>query len=98
MGAVETKTKLIDIVELQQLRRTMTLVQLASYYNVTTSALWKWSQRHNVIMKRMTDDELAESIMTMTPKQIAIEYNVNLFSVYKRLKRMNINPKQKGQR
>lgn len=98
MGAVETKTKLIDIVEFQQMRRTMSMIQCAKFYGVTVSALYKWGNRHNVILKRITDDEIAEGIMVMTPKELAAEYNVSLYLIYGHLKKMGISTKQKGQR
>jgi len=96
--AVETKTKNIKSIEVQEMCRTMTQSQIAAHYGITPSALWKWAHRHNVIITKVTDWEIAEGIWNKTPKQLASEYNVCLNTIYNRLKRMGICTKQDGQK
>ena len=76
----------------------MTQTQIAEYLGITFSTLWKWGKRHNVIMARITDWEIAEEIWSKTPKQIAAEYNVSVDTVYRKLSKMGISTKQDGQR
>lgn len=95
---VESKTKKLSPYLYQKMRTTMTQTQIAELYGITLSALWKWGKRHNVIMKRVADYEIAEAITTKTPKCIAAEYNISLGSVYYRLSKMGICTKHIGQR
>ena len=98
IGRTETKTRYISPYEVQQMRRTMSYKKIAEHYNMTASALWKWAHRHNIILSKVTDWEIAEEIWSKTPKQIAAEYNVSLDTVYKKLSKMGICTKQDGQR
>ena len=98
MGRIETKTKGISPYEVQLMRRTMNYKKIAEHYNMTASALCKWAQRHNIILSKVTDWEIAEEIGSKTPKQIAIEYGVHIATVYKKLARMGICTKQEGQK
>lgn len=95
---VEYKTNTINPYELQNQRKTKTVKELAIYYGVTTSTLERWAKRHNVILARVTDFEIAEEIWSKTPKQIAAEYKVSINTVYKKLSRMGICTKQDGQK
>lgn len=97
MGRIETKTKSISPYDVQLMRRTMNTKAIAEHYNITPSALWKWAKRHNVILDRVTDWELAEGIWDKTPKELAYEYNVPIKFVYSRLRRMGICTRQDGQ-
>ena len=94
----EYKTNLLTPYDYQEMRRTMTQTQIAERYGITLSALWKWGIRHNVILSRITDWEIAEEIWSKTPKQIAADYNVSVQTVYKKLSTMGICTKQDGQR
>ena len=96
--AVESKTKTLTAFEYQKMRATMTQTQIAELYGITLSALWKWGIRHNVILARVTDYEIAEAISTKTPKRIAAEYNISVKSVYYRLSKMGICTKHIGQK
>lgn len=98
MGRTETKTKDLTAFEYQRMIRTMTQKQIAELYGITPSALWRWGKRHNVILTRITDWEIAEEIWEKTPKQLAYEYNMSLSAIYRRLKIMGICTKQPGQR
>lgn len=95
---VESKTKNLTPFEYQKMRTTMTQAQIAELYGITLSALWRWGKRHNVILSRVTDWEIAEEIYTKTPKCIAAEYNISVKSVYYRLAKMGICTKQTGQK
>lgn len=95
---VEYKTNTINPYELQNQRRTKTVKELAFFYGVTPSTLERWAKRHNVILARVTDWEIAEGIWEKTPKQLAAEYNVSIDTIYKKLSRMGICTKQDGQR
>lgn len=94
----EYKTNTINPYELQNQRRTKTVKELAAFYGVTSSTLERWAKRHNIILARVTDWEIAEGIWEKTPKQLAAEYNVSIDTIYKRLSRMGICTKQDGQR
>ena len=96
--AVESKTKMLTAFEYQRLRTTMTQTQIAELYGITMSSLWKWGKRHNVILSRVTDYEIAEEIYTKTPKRIAADYNVSVRTVYYRLSKMGICTKHIGQK
>lgn len=95
---VESKTKNLSPFEYQKMRTTMTQTQIADFLGITLSALWKWGKRHNVILARVADYEIAEAITTKTPKCIAAEYNISLGAVYYRLSKMGICTKHIGQR
>lgn len=94
----EFKTHNISPYEVQQLRRTMSLKEIAAIYNISTRGLQWWAQRHNVILKRVTDWEIAEGIQAKTPKELAYQYNVTTGTIYSRLKTMGISAKQNGQK
>lgn len=94
----EYKTKAINAYELQIQRKIMTVKEIAHFYGVATTTLQRWAKRHNVILARVTDFEIAEGIWDKTPKELAAEYNVSLKTVYRRLARMGICTKQDGQK
>ena len=94
----ESKTKNISPYEVQQMRRSMSCKEIAEHYKISPSALCKWAKRHNFIVERVTDLEIAEGIWSKTPKQLAAQYNVDTSTIYKRLLKMGICTKQDGQR
>ena len=94
----EYKTNTINQFDVQQMRRTMTIKEIAAHYNITVGGLEYWARKHNVILQRVTDWEIAEGIWSKTPKQLAAEFNVSLDTIYSRLTRMGICTKQDGQK
>ena len=88
----------VNACEVQQMRTTMKTSEIAEYYGITMSALYSYCYRHNLILLRITDWELAEEIGTKTVKEIAAEYNVSSKTIYSRLAKLGICPKQEGQR
>ena len=98
MGRTEYKSQNINPYEVQQLRKTMSVKAIAAHYNISERGFFWWAKRNNVILKRITDWEIAEGIWDKTPKELAYEYNVSLDTIYKHLKKMGICTKQNGQK
>ena len=97
MGRKETTTKNLNAYEVQQLRMTMTMSQLCQYYRITYDTLYRWAKRHNVIMARITDWEVAEGIGKKTVKELAYEYNVTERVIRYRLSKLGMCARQPGQ-
>ena len=94
----EYKTNNINPFEVQSMRRTKSVAEIAAFYGISIRGLEYWAKRHNFILQRVTDWEIAEGIWNKTPKQLAAEYNVSLNVIYYRLTKMGICAKQDGQR
>ena len=98
MGRSEYKTKDIKPIEVQQMRLYMTEQQISEHYGITTGTLLRWAKRHNCILQRITDWELAEEIKTKTAKELAYEYNLTNAAIYYRLSKIGMRTKQPGQK
>lgn len=78
---------------IQEMRKTMTMRQIAELYEVNLATLYGYCRRNKVITYRFIEEDLDEETEEMNAKEIALKFNVSLSTVYQRTLRQRLQKK-----
>ena len=93
-----TVTKNLNPYEVNALLHNHTGKAAAELLGINYNTFCFFCRQNGLIVRRITDFELAEEIGTRTVKQIAAEHGMSIKTIYKRLSLMGICTKQDGQK
>lgn len=74
--------------EMYQKLKTKNVRQLAKEMSINEYTLYTWCKRHNVIISRITQEELLQELKSKKPKEIAYEYNVSPGVIWAKIRKL----------